>query len=123
MRRNTGSVDARLYLNDHDVGRIEIKGWDDAWGFGDFHPCEGFARYARHFREWSTLMHTPHADDRLTDADRDALRKVEYEIDRLGARLLLVDTGECRRVTQVNIDGPLVEWHEEDAGGGLPSAA
>ena len=123
MRRNGKQANARLFLNDHDVGAIEIKGWDDAWGFGDFQPGQGFARYARHFGDWSRLIHTPHEDDRLTDADKDALRKVEYEIDRLHAKLLLVDSGQWRRVTELNIDGPLVEWREELAGEEVPSAA
>ena len=123
MRRNIGKSNARLFLNDHDVGLIEIKGFDDAWGFGDFRPGDGFARYARHFVDWSRLLHTPRGDDRLTDADRDALRKLEYQIDRLHAKLLLVDTGEWRRVTELNIDGPLVEWREELVNEETPRAA
>lgn len=123
MRRNIGKAKARLFLNDHDVGLIEIKRFDDAWGFGDFRPGDGFARYARHFGDWSRIMHTPHDDDRLTDADRKALREAEERIDRLRAKLLLVDSGEWRRVTELNIDGPLVEWRGEFACEESPSAA
>ena len=123
MKRKTASSSARLFLNDQDVGTVEVKGWEDAWGFGEFAPGEGFRRYARHFGDWSRLMHTPHADDCLTDADRDALRKVEYEIDRLHARLLLVESQEWRRIAELNIDGPLVEWREDSRGQDVPSAA
>ena len=123
MRRNLGKSTARLFLNDHDVGLIEIKGFDDAWGFGDFRPGDGFARYARHFGDWSRIIHAPHADDRLTDADREALRDAEYRIDRLHAKLLLVDSGQWRRVSELAIDGPLVEWREAFSGEGIPSAA
>lgn len=123
MRRKPGKLNARLFLNDHDVGVVEVKGWDDAWGFGDFAPGEAFDRYAQHFRSWSELLHADHADHRLTDADRDALRRVEYEIDRLHVKLFLVEAKEWRQVAQVNIDGPLIEWREEYAGEAVPSAA
>jgi hypothetical protein len=111
MRRNT-NTHARLYLNDHDVGLVEVKGWDDAWGFGEFAAGEAFKRYARYFGDWSRLIHASHDDDRLTDADKAALRKVEYEIDRLHAKLFHVESQEWRRVSELNIDGPLVEWRE-----------
>jgi hypothetical protein len=123
MRRKSEKVAARLFLNDHDVGAIYVKGWDDAWGFGEFEPAEAFARYARHFGTWSRLLHAEHADDCLSDADRAALRDVEYEIDRLRARLFLADRQEWRPIAQLNIDGPMVEWREDYGGGGVPSAA
>lgn len=123
MRRQTGKMNARLFLNDHDVGLVEVKGWEDAWGFGEFAPGEAFNRYARHFGDWSRLLHAPHGDDRLTDADRDALRKVEYEIDRLHAKLFLVESQEWRPISELNIDGSMVEWREEHVGEVVPSAA
>src|SRR5687767_1647761 len=123
MRRTTGNRNARLFLGTQDVGSIEIKGFDDSWGFGEFSPGDGFRRYARAFGDWSRLLHTPHVDDQLSDADKDALRKVEYEIDRLRARLFLVETEEWRSVAELNIDGPLVEWREEYRAEGAPNAA
>ena len=122
MWRMTGNKTARLFLGRHDVGQIEIKGFDDSWGFGEFSPGESFGRYARHFGDWARLLHTPHPDDRLSEADKDALRKVEYEIDRMRARLFLVETNEWRPVAELNIDGPLVEWREE-LHGNVPHAA
>ena len=123
MSRKTDKVTARLFLNDHDVGTVQVKGWDHAWGFGEFVPGEAFQRYARHFGTWSQLLHADHGDDRLSDADRAALREVEYQIDRLHAKLFLADRQEWRPITELNIDGPLVEWREDYGGGGVPSAA
>jgi hypothetical protein len=123
MKRERKKLTARLFLNDHEVGLVEVKGWDDGWGFGDFVPGEGFTRYARHFGAWSRLMHADHDDDQLHDADRDALRKVEYEIDRLHARLFLPERGQWRPIAQLNIDGQLVEWREQYTGEGVPGAA
>lgn len=124
MIRKSGKSRARLFLDDDDVGEVEVKGWDDAWGFGDFTPGDAFARYARRFGAWSRLMHADHdGDDRLSDAERDALRQAEYEIDRIRARLFLPDRGQWRPIAELNIDGPLVEWREDYAGEGTPSAA
>ena len=123
MRRKGEESAARLFLNDVDVGAVHVKCWDDAWGFGEFVPGEAFARYARHFGTWSRLMHAERPDDCLSDADRKALREVEYEIDRIRARLFLGDSREWRPIAQINIDGPLVEWREDYAGGRVPSAA
>lgn len=123
MRRKSENVAARLFLNDQDVGAVHVKGWDDAWGFGDFVPGETFTRYARHFSAWSRLIHARHADDQLTDADRAALRGVEYEIDCLRAKLFLADRKQWRPIAQLNIDGPMVEWREDYGSGGVPSAA
>src|SRR5438477_11507480 len=116
MKRKVSRMNARLYLDDQEVGRVEVKGFDYAWGFGDFVPGEGFDRYARRFGAWSRLMHADHADDRLSDADLAELRKVECAIDRLHARLFLPDRMEWRPIAELNIDGPLIEWREEYAG-------
>jgi hypothetical protein len=89
-----------------------VKGRDNAWGFGEFAAADAFERYAGHFGDWSRLIHAPHEDDRLTDADKAALRRVEYAIDRLHARLFLVESEEWRRISDLAIDGPLVEWRE-----------
>ena len=123
MRRKAHGARARLFINEQDVGAIEVKGWEDSWGFGEFAADEAFRNYARHFGDWSRLLHAPHADDRLTDADRDALRKLEYEIDRLHAKLLFLDSGQWRRIAELNIDGRLVEWHEDLRGEDAPRAA
>ncbi|MGB7159348.1 MAG: hypothetical protein WBD40_14870 [Tepidisphaeraceae bacterium] len=108
---------ARLYLDEQSVGLIRVRGWADSWGFGEFQPEGSFAVFAAPFGRWSLLMH---ADDRgapLSRAAADELREAENAIDRIHAKLYLCRTGEWRTITQLNIDGPLVEW-KEDVGAG-----
>ena len=128
MKRARPRLTARLYLNDTDVGAVRVKGWDDSWGFGEFSPGERFTRYAPWFGAWSLLMH---ADDDGDDAHSSRLsrpisielRRIENEIDRIHARLFLVGPKEWRKISQLNIDGPLIEWKEDfDAGGALGAA-
>jgi hypothetical protein len=111
---------ARLYLNGRYAGTVKVNGWDNSWGFGEFSPAEGFARYAPRFGAWSLLMHADDGDDdsadgRLSPEAAEELREVENEIDRIHARLFLVGPGEWRNITQLNIDGPLIEWKEDYA--------
>jgi hypothetical protein len=117
-------LNARLYLNDTEVGTVRVKGWDDSWGFGEFAPGEGFAAYAPWFGTWSLLMHADQNDTdagcgRLSRPASAELRRVENEIDRIHARLFLVGPQEWRKISQLNIEGTLIEWKEDfDAGGG-----
>ena len=104
-----------MYIEGVEVGAVAVKGWEGAWGIGDFRPGQGFARYAPRFGLWSTLMHEDDGADRLSDAALDELRRVERELDALKAELLLCDSGERRRVTQLNIDGAMIEWKEAPA--------
>jgi hypothetical protein len=118
---------ARLFLNGHDVGAVEVKGWDHAWGFGEFSPADAFGSYAPRFGAWSLLMHADDGDDasdgRLSEAAAEELRRVEYDIDRIHAKLFLVGPKEWRRISQLNIDGPLIEWKEDFFDGDEPEAA
>jgi hypothetical protein len=110
MRRTTQQ--ARLYLNDVDVGAVTVKGWDGAWGLGEFDPGAAFPRFAPHFGLWSLLMHVDEADDSLSEAATEELRRAERQIDGLHAELLLVETGQRRPISQLTIDGDMVEWVE-----------
>lgn len=105
--------EARLYLDDVNVGTIRVRSFDDAWGFGDFIPGEGFKRFAPHFRRWAQLMHADDVGDPVCAETSDALREVECAIDAIGAKLHLTAADEWRTITQLNIDGPLVEWRED----------
>jgi hypothetical protein len=119
-----GEDTARLYLNEQEVGTIHVRGWDDSWGFGEFAPADAFAAFAPHFGRWSILMHADDGEPRLSPAASDELREAEIAIDRIHAKLYLSKTGRWRTISQLNIDGPLVEW-KEDAGSvasGPPSA-
>jgi hypothetical protein len=122
MRKLHGN--ARLFLNDREVGSVKLTGCDDAWGFGEFSPGEGFGAYANRFGAWSLLMHADDdADGRMSDAAAEELRKVEYDIDRIHAKLFLVGRREWRKISQLNIDGPLIEWREDFSAEEQPSAA
>jgi hypothetical protein len=126
MRR--AQLTARLFLNDREVGTVKVKGWDDSWGFGEFSPGEGFAHFAPRFGAWSLLMHADDGSDdpahgRLSGAAAEELRQVEQEIDRIHARLYLIGPEEWHPVSQLNIDGPLIEWKEDYRGEGVPGAA
>jgi hypothetical protein len=68
-------------------------------------------------------LHGTRADGILNEDEKAALRRVEYLIDRLDARLLLADSGKWRRIAELNIDGPLVEWREDFEDKEVPSAA
>jgi hypothetical protein len=119
---------ARLFLDGHDVGAVRVRGWDAAWGFGEFLPGEGFSSYAPRFGAWSLLMHADDdgddtSDGRLSEAAAEELRRVEYDIDRIHAKLFLVGPKEWRKVSQLNIDGPLIEWKEDFSGEGVQGAA
>jgi hypothetical protein len=104
---------ARLYINDMNVGAVRLRGADDSWGFGDFEPCESFMPFAKYFTRWAALMHREDKRGRLQSAAADELREVEFAIDRLHAKLHLPRTDEWRMITQLNIDGSLVEWKED----------
>jgi hypothetical protein len=110
MRRT--SELARLYLNGVDVGTVTVKGWDGAWGLGAFQPASTFPRFAPHFGLWSLLMHTDESDDSISEAATEELRRTERQIDALHAELVLVETGQRRPITQLTIDGDMVEWVE-----------
>jgi hypothetical protein len=106
-----------LYIDGVEVGAVAVKGWEGAWGIGDFRPGHGFAPYAPRFGQWSALLHEDAGADRLSEAALEQLRRVERELDSLKAELLLCDSGERRRITQLNIDGAMIEW-KEDGGSG-----
>ena len=106
---------ARLYLDDVEVGAVHVHSFDDAWGFGDFVPEPGYALFAPHFQRWSQLMHADAVGDPVCTETSEALREVECAIDSIGAKLYLVNADEWRTITQLNIDGSLIEWREDRA--------
>ena len=113
---------ARLYINGVDVGAVTVKGWKGAWGIGDFRAADGFSAFSPKFCHWSRLMHADSDADRVSEAALAELRRIECEIDALRAELLLTDTGDRRRIRQLNIDGPLIEWKEDvDPGAASPA--
>ena len=111
MRRHEET--ARLYLDDAHVGAVQVHSFDDAWGFGDFIAGPGFAQYAPLFQRWSQLMHADDVGDPVCAETSEALRDVECAIDAIRVKLYLTNANEWRTITQLNIDGPLVEWRED----------
>ncbi len=104
---------AELYLNGCLVGRITVKRWLGAWGFGEFYPTEAFAAWRTVYDEWARLMHSGDGAP-LGPATALALSQIEYAMDRIHGQLLLED-GKWRSIVQLNIDGYLVEWEEREA--------
>jgi len=108
----------RLYLNQQLVGTIDIRSWDGAWGFGDFHPNAAFAEFAPMYNEWSRLMHSPQVADRLTPEIADALRKIECAMYAIKAKIYVEELRQWRRIGILTIDGTLIEWKEMWSGDG-----
>lgn len=91
---------------------MNIRGWQNSWGFGDFKPNEGFSEFAPVFGNWSLLMHADDDQTRLSPEASEELRRAEYALDALRAKLFIPETKEWREIRQVNIDGSLIEWKE-----------
>jgi hypothetical protein len=104
------SSTARLFINGKDVGAVTVKSLADSWGFGDFQPNAAFAEFAALFGSWSILMHADDEDAKLSAAASEELRAVEFAIDSLHAKLRIDPNQEWVDLSQLNIDGPLIEW-------------
>ena len=103
-------IHGELYLNDTFVGRVIVNTHDGSWHFGQFQPHDDFAPFAPLFGLWSLLMHADEDADRISSATSDELRQAELAIDRIHARLHLVETNEWKDLQQLNIDGDLIDW-------------
>jgi hypothetical protein len=101
---------ARLFINGKDVGLVRLKSLADSWGFGEFAPDAAFSEFAATFGNWSLLMHADDGEKRLSQAASSELRAAELAIDALRAKLRVEGSGEWVDVSQLNIDGPLIEW-------------
>jgi hypothetical protein len=101
-----------LYLNGQPVGKIDVQGWDGAWGFGSFQPDPAFAQFAPLYDEWARLMHSPKIAEQLTEDVADALRKVENALYAIEARIYIEDIRAWRKADILTIDGALIEWKE-----------
>ena len=106
----TNGSEARLIINGKDVGHVRVRTFADSWGFGEFEPTGAFAEFAPLFGQWSLLLHAGHDEDRLNPAASEELRRAELAIDALRCKLLFADGDEVLDLTQLNIDGPLIDW-------------
>ena len=107
---STSPKAATLFINGKQVGAVLVKSLADSWGFGEFSPNPAFAEFASLFGNWSLLMHADDGEKKLSEAASDELRRIEYELDSLHAKLFLDGVSEWLDLTQLNIDGPLIEW-------------
>ena len=108
--KTPSDVHAELFLNGKFVGWVKVQRRGSSWGHGEFVPGEAFSEFSPLFGRWSLLMHADVGAKELSAAAGEELRKVECELDRLGAELFFPDTGERRKCAQLNIDGDLIEW-------------
>lgn len=111
---------ARLFINGTDVGRVILKSLADSWGFGEFTPNDAFEQYAAIFGNWSLLMHAEDDAQTLSGAASEELRAAEYAIDALRARLFVPDRDEWVELSQLNIDGNLIDWKIDGRHSGAP---
>ncbi|CAN5459713.1 hypothetical protein BH10PLA1_BH10PLA1_05900 [soil metagenome] len=109
LRMKKLSAHAELFIDDVRVGEVELRGMDTSWSFGQFKPFACFSKFAPYFGQWSMLMHEDEKQA-LHEAASEELRRVEYAIDRLKIRMFFPEDDKWVRVTQVNIDGPMIEW-------------
>src|SRR5688572_6553683 len=79
--------EAKLYINDEQVGEVVVQRIGPSWSHGEFHPVEAFSRFAPLFCRWSLLLHAGGQYERLSTAVGESLRKAEFEIDRLHAKM------------------------------------
>jgi hypothetical protein len=107
------STTAQLHMNETLVGEIDVRGWEGAWGFGEFRPGPGFAPFAPLYGRWSLLMHADDDADKIDPATAEELREVEQAQYKIHAKLHLPGTGEWRNISLIIIDGPLIEWKEQ----------
>jgi hypothetical protein len=110
------SLTGRLYLNEQHVGDVRIRGWEGAWGLGEFEAAPAFAPFAGAFERWSQLMHGKESAGALTPAASDQLRDIERELYSFRAKMFLPDMDQWRAIGIVTIDGRLIEWKETWSG-------
>ena len=92
------------------VGDVIVRGVKSSWGYGRFTPSRAFSEFAPLFGTWSLLMHADEQSPVLSDAASEELRDLEYKIDHLKVELHWVEEDVRLRVSQLNIDGDLIEW-------------
>ena len=108
----TEGTETHLYLDGQLAGKVLTRHGNHAWGFGDFLPTPQFSAFANLFGRWSLLMHADGEKEPLSPAASEELRETEIAIDALKARLFVPERGEWHLLSQLNIDGPLIEWQE-----------
>ena len=109
----TSSLHGRLHIGGRHVGNVAIRGWEGAWGIGDFTPNGNFAEFAPLFEEWSRLMHADAG--RLSRANAQLLRDLENRMYGMRVAMWVEEMHRWRQVVILNIDGAMIEWKEPAA--------
>jgi hypothetical protein len=106
MRR----FEARLYINDQAVGEVTVQRRGASWSHGQFVPGSAFEKFAPLFGRWARLIHDDGKYAALSEEVSEGLRHIEFDMDRLHAKVHLISTDEWVMCTQLNIDGSMIEW-------------
>lgn len=101
--------EAHLYLNGKNVGTVKITGGKANWTLGHFTPNDVFSEFAPVFGRWSLLIHDDE-EESLSVAASEELRETEYAIDKIEAKLFFAADEVWVEISEVNIDGKLIEW-------------
>jgi len=101
---------AKLFLNGQHVGYVNVKQHNPSWACGDFQPEPDFSKFATLFGSWSLILHAGDKDMHMSDAASEELRDFEMRIDRLRAELHGPRDGQIVRISQLSIDGQMIEW-------------
>jgi hypothetical protein len=104
---------AKLFIKGQHVGDVCVQGLDSSWGYGEFTPNNCFSEFAPLFGTWSLLMHADEASAVMSQAASEELRKIETALDALKAELHWYESEKVLAVTQLNIDGNLIEWKRD----------
>lgn len=106
----TAGAKGILYLNGTSVGDVELQHVADSWSYGRFTPGAGFSSFAPLFGRWSLLMHADEGAERLNPDAAEELRRCEYDLLKIEARMFFPQTHQWVNCAELNIDGGMIEW-------------
>jgi hypothetical protein len=103
-----------LLVNGHAVGHIEYRGFDFCWEYGLFHALPAFELYGEPLRLLEEAMmayDTADEDPEKSDADREALQNLWFDLMEEVDRIVSVDAcnGSRRRVRDFKVRNG---WYE-----------
>lgn len=105
--------EGQLYLNGQAVGNVVAEQDGGSWKFGRFTPADGFSQFAPLFGAWSLLVHEDGQRDRPSPEALQELREAESAIDTLKAEVVWNQSQERTELSELIIDGELIEWRQK----------
>ena len=109
---SSSKIELQLYIDELHVGTIRPGRHENSWNFGDFEPLICFSKFAPMFGRWSLIMHADSDVEPLSEAAAEELREAEMEIDRHRFRVFSPEQKQWTSLSEVNIDGSMIEWRE-----------